>query len=378
MPKKIIAIAGAGLAGVYIASRLSRKLRHTDYQILLFNDGSEDMTLQSVLPQIAVGTVKYQAALYNLKQILKHKKNVEFINQEVIDVDFDRNILMTRLNDYQFDYFVAATGSFVSDQGIPGALQHATFFNSFKGAMSIRKKLTDFVNLAKKDSSKQLNLAIVGGGPSGVELAAELANFKKHQHIKPTQIAVTLVNADQVLLPSLTQPEISQKAKDFLTQNGIEIINDVRVIGVNDSQLTLENGQRILTDQVYWAAGLQGQPIANHWGLAINEDGQITVDEHFHILTENGNPLTNAFAAGNIAAFTRNNKEGLPQLALAIQYAGNIIVNQMLYHFDEADSAGKNAKEKSSPRYFVSLGKSSRMVSQMLMVITVPLVSPPV
>lgn len=88
MSKKTIAIVGAGLSGVYIAKRLARKLRRTDHQVLLFNDGSDAMTLQSVLPQIAVNTVPIESARYDLYQLFKNDKNVTFINQRVDDINF--------------------------------------------------------------------------------------------------------------------------------------------------------------------------------------------------------------------------------------------------------------------------------------------------
>ncbi|KMK53366.1 NADH dehydrogenase-like protein YjlD [Fructobacillus sp. EFB-N1] len=358
MSKNTIAIVGAGLSGVYIAKRLARKLRRTDHQVLLFNDGSNAMTLQSVLPQIAVNTVPVESARYDLYLLFKNDKSVTFINQRVDDINFNKRILMTKKNDYHYDYLILAMGSIGSDFGIPGVAEHATLFNSFDGALAVRADLEEFLEQQKNNPEQSLNITVVGGGPSGVELMAELANFKNYHQIDPERITLTLVNASQVLLPALTEPELSQKAKDFLTRRGVEVLNDTRVLGMTKHRLTLLDGQQLLTDKVYWATGLQVEPISNRWGIAINDHGQLTVDKHFRVLTEEGVPLSNVFAAGNIAAFTQNNQEGLPQLALAAEYAGNIIINRLICQLGLAKDHGQSAKEQKNPGYFVSLGKN--------------------
>ncbi|GAO99937.1 NAD(P)/FAD-dependent oxidoreductase [Fructobacillus ficulneus] len=358
MTKRTIAIVGAGRAGVYIAKKLAYELRKTEHEILLFNDASDDMTLQSVFPQIAVKTVPIESAQYNLHRLFRKNQNVKIINKRVTDLNFDTNTLITKDQVYYYDDLVLTTGSMGSTMGIPGVYENATVFNSFAGALQVRHDLEAFLTAREHGEDPTLNLTVVGGGPSGVELMGELASFKANQKISDDRMTLTLVNSDTNLLTSLSLPDLSIKVKKFLTDRGVTVLNNHSVISLNQNFLTLIDGSQIPVQKVYWATGLQSHPMVNDWGIAISDSGQVTVNKEFQVLSDFGEPLEDVYASGNIATFERGQNEILPQLALASAYAGKIISQQIVYKLG-LTKQNKAVKAQKRPRYFISLGKNS-------------------
>ena len=284
-----IVIVGGGAGGLELAARLGRKLGR---EAVLLIDRAPTHIWKPSLHEVAAGTMDAHSEGLSYP-ILARRNRFSFSLGELRGVDAQtRQITLAEIHDDQgdvlvpqrqigFDTLVLALGSGSNFFGTPGA-EHAHVLEQASDAERFhRKLLAVFMRTAYSDV-KQMRLAIVGGGATGVELSAELleAHNEALLSISPTQhfgLDIAIIEAAPRILAGLPE-RISQQATDALLRRGIRVLTDTRVTEIHQERLLTSAGE-IPADLIVWAAGIQSAKANQGFGLEFNRSNQFVVDE---------------------------------------------------------------------------------------------------
>ncbi len=324
-----IVIIGCGFGGLTLAKELS-KLK---VEILLL-DKHNYHTFQPLLYQVATGGLEADNIAHPVRKIFRKMNKVFFRMAEVISVNEPEKTLKTTLGDLSYDYLVLAMGSTnnyfnfepVKDQLLP--------LKSLTDAFNIRSQIMQ--NLERsliienpQEQEEAVNVAIIGGGPAGLELAGAIAEMKKYvlprdfPELDLSRMHIYLLEAYPRLL-SVMSDEASKHAFRYLENLGIIIKTSAQAKSYDGSQLILENGESIKTDTVIWTAGVKPVLISG-----IKQDGYLAGKR---IEVDSFNRLVGSkdiYAIGDVAAtLSESHPKGLPMLApVAIQQARHLAKN---------------------------------------------------
>lgn len=326
-----IIIIGAGFGGLEIA----KSFRNKDVDVLLI-DQNNYHNFQPLMYQVATGGLEPHSIAYPVRRIFRKCKNVSFRMAKVKSVNVEKKRLKTSIGTMYYDYLVIATGSqnnFFSFEpikkklfplkSIPDALNMRSFI-----FQNLEKSLT---KLRNESVEEVLSIAVVGGGPAGIELAGALAEMKRYVIPKDfpdldiSKLSINLYQSPSKLLCSMSE-EASQKSLEYLTKLGINVFLNSRVVGYDGDLLTLKDGSTFPTDTVIWTAGVKGSPISGIPTESIVAGNRISVDEYNQVLgTES------VFAIGDVAAhITGENPKGLPMLAPVAKQQGKQLATNIL------------------------------------------------
>jgi NADH dehydrogenase len=327
--KPRVVIIGGGFGGV----NLARKLKHEDVDIVMV-DKHNYHTFQPLLYQVAIGAIESDAVGFPIRRIFTGQKNFSFHMTEVQTINTGGNTITTTLGDIHYDYLVVATGANSNFFGNK-EIEHFTMpMKNIPEALNIRSLILQ--NLEKADVTTNmaerealLTFVVVGGGPTGAELSGALAEMRTYMlckdfpNLKPEDMKVYLAEGKPKLIASMSE-QASVKAKDFLTDMGVIIYNDVHVTSFNGETLVIDNGVTLKTRNVFWAAGVRGEVPAGIPQEAILKGGRIQTDEIGRIKGYN-----NVFAIGDVAAMiTPESPQGHPGVApVAIQQGAHLAKN---------------------------------------------------
>lgn len=331
-----LVIIGGGFAGI----ELAKKLKNHPLQVTLL-DRNNYFTFQPLLYQVATGGLEPHSVAYPYRQLFRNADNIQFRMAEVESIDSSQKIVQTDSGSVRYDQLVLATGSRPNFFGLNERLLYP--LKSLPNALAMRNWLLSKFEQATKISDPQerdaiMNVLIVGGGPTGVELAGALGEMKKFilpkdfPELDPDKMRIILVEGMDQLLPAMS--EISgKKAGEYLKKLGIEIHLN-QLIKEYDGYSVNLNGEEIPTYNTIWTAGVGGNAPDGFNGEQL-KNGRIRVDKFHRVLGYN-----DVYAAGDLAAMiTDEYPRGHPMLApVAIQQgkhlAGNLI----------RKSKGKNIK----------------------------------
>ena len=322
-------IVGCGFGGLTLAKELS-KLK---VEILLV-DKHNYHTFQPLLYQVATGGLEADNIAHPVRKIFRKMKNVFFRMAEVISVDEKEKILRTSMGDLSYDYLVLAMGSTSNYFNFEPVKDHLLTLKSLTDAFNIRSHIMQ--NLERSllienalEQEEAINVAIIGGGPAGLELAGAIAEMKKYvlprdfPELNLSRMHIYLFEASPRLL-SVMSDEASDHAFRYLENLGIIIKTSTGVKSYDGSQLILENGDLIKADTAIWTAGVKPVMISG-----IEQEGylagkRLQVDAFNRLLGSN-----NIYAIGDIAALSSDSHpKGLPMLApVAIQQARHLAKN---------------------------------------------------
>lgn len=296
-------IIGGGFAGI----ELAKKLRHLPLQVVML-DQHNYHTFQPLLYQVAMGGLEAGSISYPLRKFLRQIPNAIFRMAKVERVNTDLQMLHTDIGDLRYDYLVIATGSKtnffqLSERAISSMKQ----LKSIPQALDMRSYILENFEEAMLSGSEQerqelLNIAIVGGGPTGVELAGALAEMKMqilpkdYPELDFNKMQVHLFEAGDNLLASMTA-ESRDKALKYLKDFGVHVWLNTAVTDYKDDLLHLNNGQTLRTDTVIWTAGVKGAAIDGLPDGVQLPNGRIKVNAFNQV-----EGLKNVFAVGDVAA----------------------------------------------------------------------------
>jgi NADH:ubiquinone reductase (H+-translocating) len=327
--KQRIVIIGGGFAGL----ELAKTLCESDFQVVVL-DKQNFHTFQPLLYQVATAGVEAPSIVYPFRKIFDEYDNVYFRMAEVQRVDPEEGIIETSIGFLNYDYLVIATGSETNFYGNEEMKKKAIAIKGLDDAISLRNTiLTNFEKALQINDEKQLNslmdFVIVGGGPTGVEIAGALSELKKHVFPKDykeldfVNMDIHLIQSGGQLLKGMSE-EASKKALEFLHDRGVKVWLNCKVKSYDGFTVVLDTGEILCSRTLIWAAGVIGSPIEGLREECMLPGRRYKVDEYNRV-----DGYRNIFAIGDIATMVTNDfPQGHPQMAQpAIQQGKNLAKN---------------------------------------------------
>lgn len=329
--KKRIVIIGAGFAGL----RLAKKLVNSGYQIVLI-DKNNYHQFQPLFYQVASSGLEPSSILFPLRKIFQSRKDVYIRVAEVYAVDTEKKEIKTSLDTVWYDYLVIATGVNSNFFGMKKLAEHAIPMKSVAEAMSLRNRI--LTNLEKavtlfdefeNEKKALLNVVVVGGGPTGVEIAGAIAEMKKfvlpkdYPDLNMDLMQVSIIEGSPSVLANMSK-HASEKSLFYLKRLGVKIRTNTRVVDYDGEILKLGNDEEIKTKLVIWAAGISGVVPPGIPDESVGRARRIQVDEFNRV-----KGLNDVFAIGDASVMTTSDfPNGHPQVAqVAIQQGTNLARN---------------------------------------------------
>ncbi|MDQ3292602.1 MAG: NAD(P)/FAD-dependent oxidoreductase [Bacteroidota bacterium] len=324
-----IVIVGGGFAGI----KLAKHLKNAPVEVLIL-DRHNYHTFQPLLYQVATGALEVETIAFPIRRIFQQQRNVTFHIAEVTKINPEKNTIETNIGVTDYDYLVLASGMTTNFFGNK-QLQHFTMdMKTVPQALNLRSMILQNLERATTETNLEMKKALmtfvlVGGGPTGVELAGSLSELKHHilQKDYPTlnknEMSVYLIESKPRVLGVMSE-EASAKAKGYLEKMGVTIYNGVRVSSYDGEVLQINNGQSIKTQNVLWAAGVIGEVPEGLDSSILKNANRIETDEINRV-----KGYQNIFAIGDIASIVSDHYPyGHPGVAqVAIQQGKNLAKN---------------------------------------------------
>lgn len=316
---------GAGFGGLHAA----KALRDAPVDVTLI-DANNFHLFQPLLYQVAIAGLDADDIAYPTRGIVRRFRNVTFRLGRVQSVDPSaRTITLTDGATVAYDRLVLAAGAVTNTFGVPGADEHAFGMKSLTDAEAIRRAVLRAYEKAASDvaagrtlAGGALDVAIVGGGPTGVELAGgmhELVGRVLARDFPTLDVAharITLVEATDRVLGAFT-PKLAARAAARLEKMGVTLALGTGVAAIEPGAVVLADGRRVRAGTIIWAAGVKAGPLAAAAGLPLGRGGRIVVDEHLRVAAH-----PDVFAVGDLAASLDEHGNVLPQLAQVAMQGG--------------------------------------------------------
>ena len=330
--RKRIVIIGGGFGGIYLAKSLIR----SDFQIVLV-DRQNYHAFQPLLYQVSTAGLEPDSIAYPIRKILKKHKNFHFRMATVTSIDPDTNQINTEIGSITYDYLVIATGTRTNYFGNKSVEQNAMPMKTVPQALNIRSlTLQNFeradLNENEKERKALLNFSIVGGGPTGVELAGAFAELKRHvfpkdyRHLNIEEMEIHLFEGADRLLPTMSNTA-SQKSLEFLRKLGVNVHLKTLVKDYNGELLVTNNGQNIFTNNFIWTAGVTGAAIPGIQTESVHERLNRYLVNRFNQIKG----YQNIFAIGDIAYMeTELFPQGHPQVAQPAIQQGKLLGSNLM------------------------------------------------
>ena len=318
-----IVIIGCGFGGMELAQQLSK----ADVQVVLL-DKHNYHTFQPLLYQIATAGLEADSIAYPIRKIFKGQKNFFFRMGEVTQILPGENKILTSIGELKYDHLIIATGSTTNFFGNKDFEEQAMPMKSVTEALNLRSLiLQNFERaLLTTDVHEQealMTIVVVGGGPTGVELAGAVSELKRHvlpndyPELDFRKMRVILVENGPELLASMCA-ENRLKAKKYLEELGAEVWLSTGVAKYDRTIVETKNGKQLRTLNLIWTAGVKGVIVEGLGADCVNQRGRIIIDEYCKV-----KGYENIYAIGDVASMScEKYLNGHPQVApVAIQQA---------------------------------------------------------
>ena len=331
--KPRVVILGAGFGGLNAARALAGKAEVTVV------DRHNFQTFLPLLYQVSTAGLAADHVVAPIRGALR-KTNVKFRMGSPISIDHkNKNVKLDSSEVLEFDHLIIAMGSVTADFGVPGVTEHGLGMKSVHEAITIRAEvMRRFEDLARFEDETRLSIAVVGGGPTGVEMAGALAELKRgplHNDLAHAadHIDVYLIEAGPRILPMFTE-KLSARATRDLQKLGVHVRTNTAVREIKSRQIILKEGEPIPAEVTVWAAGVKGEPAASALNLPIigsrvAAGPTMQVENYPHI-----------WAIGDISGALAPDGRFYPMVAPVAMQQGNFVAQQILNL-----TAGKPLKE---------------------------------
>ncbi|WP_298487155.1 NAD(P)/FAD-dependent oxidoreductase [uncultured Maribacter sp.] len=322
-----IVIIGGGFGGLSLAQKLSKK----DVQVVLL-DKNNYHTFQPLLYQVSTGGLEPDSIAYPIRKVLKDYSNFYFRLAEVQEILPKEKSIITTIGNLTYDYLVIATGSETNFFGNKEIEKNAMAMKSIPQSLNLRSLiLENFEQALLTDEMHErdalMNFVIVGGGPTGVELAGALAEIKKgvlpkdYPDLDTRRAQINLVQSGNCILPGMSK-KASEKAEEFLEKLGVEIWTNTRVTSYDGKTVTTKTDLIFNSATVVWAAGVMGSTIKG-----IDAEELLARGNRIRVNGFNQIPsYPEIFAIGDVACIeNKDTPRGHPMMAQpAIQQGKNL------------------------------------------------------
>ncbi len=310
-----VVILGAGFGGLTAARALDK-----DAQVLLI-DQHNYQTFLPLLYQVSTAGLAADHVAYPIRGALR-KTNVQFRmgSPEAIDHQ-NSTITLSDGFEIKYDHLVIALGSTTADFGVPGVTKYAMGMKTVSEALNIRSKvMLAYEKMCASNDMQSFEIAVVGGGPTGVEMAGAFAELirgplKSDYAQVASRFKVSIIEAGTRLLPTFA-PSLAQKTKEDLEKLGVTVLTNTAIKEVKSDSLVTAEGSVIPAKLTVWAAGVKGVSVIEKLGLPINR-GRLVVDQTLQV-----NGFKNIWAIGDVAGVQDKSGNLLPMVApVAMQQA---------------------------------------------------------
>jgi len=324
-----IVIVGAGFGGL----RAARALKHADVRITVIDRRNYHL-FQPLLYEVATAGLSPNDIAYPIRAVLRRQKNTRVFLAEVVAIDTKRRKVILQDGEVEYDYLILATGAGHSYFGHPEWETYAPGLKSIEDALEIRRRILLAFEMAERETDEErrralLTFVIIGGGPTGVELAGAIAEIaytvmvQDFRSIRPQDARIILVEAGTRILPFMPE-SLSLKAERALKRLGVEIVKNSPVTSVHQG-MVMAGTQTIQAGTVLWAAGVEPSPVARSLGVPLDDVGRVPVNPDLSIP---GHP--EVFVIGDLAAFVDETGKLLPGLAAVAVQQGRHVARNIL------------------------------------------------
>ncbi|CAN5723009.1 NAD(P)/FAD-dependent oxidoreductase [soil metagenome] len=326
--RKRVVILGGGFGGIHTAMGLGK----LPLDVTLV-DRKNHHTFQPLLYQVALAVLSPADIAQPIRSILRDYPNIEVLMDEVTHFDLDTHRVMLKAGaELEYDYLVVATGSTHSYFGKDEWSKLAPGLKTLEDATEIRRRVLLAFELAEREMVESgthppLNFVVIGGGPTGVELAGAISDIAKlymtkdFRHINPSQAQVLILEGSPHILAAYP-PDLQVKAAEQLAELGVKIRTGSHVTDIQPGYVMVGD-ERIDAVVTLWAAGVQASPLGKLMGLEVDRRGCVLVDEH---LNPKGRP--EVFICGDLAHFEQDGKQ-VPGVAQPAMQMGDYVAKRI-------------------------------------------------
>ena len=350
-PPRVV-IVGAGFGGLNAAQALG----HAQARITVI-DRKNYHTFQPLLYQVATAGLSPGEIAAPIRSILSSHKNIEVLMAEVTGFDLDRRKVETPDGEIPYDYLIVAAGASHAYFGHEDWEPFAPGLKTIEDALEIRRRVLLAFELAERQvaagaAAAPLNFVVVGGGPTGVELAGTLAEISRHalaheyRAIDPKMAHILLLEGGPRVLPAYAE-DLSRSAEEQLQHLGVEVRTSSVVTQIEPGAIYVGE-TRLLATVILWAAGVAASPLGKKLDAPVDRAGRVLVQND---LSLPGHP--EVFVIGDLAALKDENGKMLPGVApVAIQQgnyvaklidpeieSGNVIPRPPFHYWDKGSLA---------------------------------------
>jgi len=318
-----VIILGAGFGGLNAARALAGK---ADVTLV---DRHNFQTFLPLLYQVSTAALAADHVVHPVRGALR-KSGVKFRMGSPISVDHkNKSVKLDSSEVLEFDHLIVALGSVTADFGVPGVTEHGLGMKSVHEALMIRAEvMRRFEDLARFEDDTRLSLAVVGGGPTGVEMAGALAELKRGPLKNDLAHAaehmdIYLIEAGPRILPMFSE-KLSARAEADLHKLGVFVKTNTAVREIKPRQIIIKDGEPIPAEITIWAAGVKGEPTAGLLNLPI-VGSRIDTDENLEV-----NHYPNIWAIGDINGTKGADGRFLPMVAPVALQQGKWVAKQIL------------------------------------------------
>lgn len=329
--KPRVIVIGGGFGGLEVI----KGMNGAKAQVVLF-DKYNHHTFQPLLYQVATSGLETNTIVAPFRKLFSRQNDFYFRLGEVKNIRPEENFIETSIGGVKYDYLVIATGGVTNFYGLTEVEKHAAYMKNIVDATKLRNKIIrqlEYALLTEEEEvmNSLMDFVIVGGGPTGVELAGALTELKKnvfpkdYKELDMREMDIHLVEASPRLLNGMSE-QASQKALDFLNEMGVKVHLNTAVKSYDGYEVNLSSGEKLISRTLIWAAGIKGNPISGLKPDVITRGNRLLVDE-FNRVKGYGN----IFAIGDVALMEGDEKfpKGHPQMAPPAQQQGRLVAKNI-------------------------------------------------
>ena len=320
--KPRVVILGAGFGGLTAAKAMAETAHVTVV------DRHNFQTFLPLLYQVSTAGLAADHVAHPIRGALR-KSGVQFRMGSPISVDHkNKTIKLDSSEVLAFDQLIVALGSVTADFSIPGVAEYALGMKSVSEALAIRAEvMRRFEDLCRFEDDTSFSISVVGGGPTGVEMAGAFAELvrgplKNDQAHAAAHIRINLIEAGPRILPMFSE-KLSARAKKDLEKLGVNVLLNTAVAELKPRSIIVKDGNEIASEVTIWAAGVKGEPAGGLLNLPLVST-RIDVDESLQVKNYPG-----IFAIGDISGFVGKDGRFLPMVAPVAMQQGRFIAKQI-------------------------------------------------
>jgi NADH dehydrogenase len=329
--KPRVIVIGGGFGGLEVV----KSLKKLNVQVVLFDKFNHHL-FQPLLYQVATSGLETSSIVAPFRKLFSKQKDFYFRLGEVVSVNTSENYISTSIGEVKYDYLVIATGALTNFFGMAEVEKNSSRMKNIVDATKLRNKIIRQMEHALLSEDREMmnslmDFVIVGGGPTGVELAGALSELKRnifpkdYKELDLKDMDIYLIESSPRLLNGMSD-QASAKAMEFLTEMGVKVKVGTAVRAYDGDEVLLSTGEKLNSRSLVWAAGVIANPVEGIKPDAIGRGNRIIVDQ-FNVVRGH----SNIFAIGDVAVMEGDEKypKGHPQMAPPAQQQGRLVAKNI-------------------------------------------------